>query len=82
MINWYRAMPRRLIPIPAPGSIEPPILIIWGRNDPYALVELGERSVMLCANGRLEIIEGAGHWAMWDAPDRVNAALLDFLAGS
>jgi hypothetical protein len=29
---------------------------------------------------RYERVEGAGHWLQLDAPDRVNALLLDFLA--
>ena len=29
---------------------------------------------------RYERIEGAGHWMQLDAPERVNALLLDFLA--
>ena len=29
---------------------------------------------------RYERIDGAGHWMQLDAPERVNALLLDFLA--
>uniref|UniRef100_A0A383VC60 Alpha/beta hydrolase n=1 Tax=Tetradesmus obliquus TaxID=3088 RepID=A0A383VC60_TETOB len=34
------------------------------------------------AEGRWQCvrIEGAGHWMMWDAPAKVNAALADFVA--
>ncbi len=32
------------------------------------------------ARWRYERIDGAGHWMQLDAPERVNALLLDFLA--
>ena len=28
---------------------------------------------------RYERVEGPGHWMQWEAPDKVNALLLDFL---
>jgi len=79
MINWYRAMLKRRFTIPAPASIAAPILLLWGRDDKFAIPELAERSVELGTNARVEFIEGAGHWAMWDAPETINPLLLDFL---
>jgi pimeloyl-ACP methyl ester carboxylesterase len=33
-------------------------------------------------NARLEIIPGAGHTVMWQAPDAFNRALINFLRGA
>ena len=80
MINWYRALLKRKFELPAPGSIATPALVLWGRDDPYAIPEMAERSAALCREARIEFLEDAGHWAMWDRSDRVNALLLEFLA--
>ena len=56
-----------------------PVQIVWGRNDPYALPALAEASKLLCADVRLTYLEDATHWVAQDAPERVNAILLDFL---
>lgn len=34
---------------------------------------------LLAGKWRYERVEGAGHWIPRDAPDRLNALLLDFL---
>jgi len=79
MINWYRAIFRRRFAAIAPNSIAMPVQIVWGRNDPYALPALAEASKLLCADVRLTYLEDATHWVAQDAPERVNAILLDFL---
>ena len=50
------------------------------RGDDY-LIERGmtESGAHVAGRWRYERIEGAGHWMQLDAPDRVNALLLDFL---
>jgi len=81
---WYRAN------VPPAALVEPPLelppvsvpaLGIWSTDD-MALVEAQmTASADHCAAGfRYERIEGAGHWIPLDAPDEVNALLLDFLA--
>lgn len=82
MLNWYRALfrtsPQRL----ASPRITVPTLIIWGARDAFLGREMAPPSVELCDDGRLEIIEEASHWVQHDEPDRVNALLLDFVAGN
>ena len=82
-LNWYRANvhPRSMIapPITFP-PIQAPTMGVWSTGD-GALIEAGMTGSAAFVQGqwRYERIEGAGHWMQLDAPDRVNALLLDFL---
>jgi 2-hydroxy-6-oxonona-2,4-dienedioate hydrolase len=54
---------------------------VWGSDDATAggLVGIEKRAVMLRAvqpDAEFHILPGVGHWAMYEAPDRVNAILL------
>jgi len=84
-LNWYRAnlapelelKPRT--PLPAVAA---PTMGIWSSGDHY----LTEHRMTASAEHvtgpwRYERVDGASHWMQLDAPDRVNALLLDFLAG-
>lgn len=91
MLNWYRASG---FDVPAPGEtverpamldapfppVTQPTLVIWGMEDkallPCPLLDFGP----LVPRLTLEKIEGVGHFVPWDAPERVNAALLGWLA--
>lgn len=79
MVNWYRAIARRHFAPIAPGSIKTPVRIVWGAKDRYALPVLAEASAALCADATLTFLPEATHWVAHDAPDAVNAILLDFL---
>ena len=53
---------------------------IWSSGDFALLEDQMQRSEKFCVNGfRYERIEGVGHFMQWEAPDRVNSLLLDFL---
>jgi pimeloyl-ACP methyl ester carboxylesterase len=78
-INWYRAVLRHKFAPIAPGSIKPPSQIVWGEKDHYALPALAHASKALCADARLTFLPEATHWVAHDAPEQVNAILLDFL---
>ncbi len=77
MVNYYRALfrerPRRLAPISAKT------LVLWGTDDralgPELLVGLEPHVRDL----RIERVEDASHWVAQDAPEKVNALLLEFL---
>ena len=83
-INYYRALFRQpparwragLRPITAP------VLIIWGEQDRYLGKELAEPDPAWVPNARVERLPDASHWVQVDRPERVNALLLDFLAGA
>ncbi|MEJ1969049.1 MAG: alpha/beta hydrolase [Rhizomicrobium sp.] len=79
MLNWYRAILRHKFAPIVPGSLRLPIQIIWGEKDRYALPALAEASKALCADARLTFLPEATHWVAQDAPEQVNAILLDFL---
>lgn len=77
MVNYYRALFRER---PRPlGPIVAKTLVIWGMDDRALglglLVGLGPHVRDL----RIERIRGASHWVAQDAPERVNALLVDFL---
>lgn len=77
MVNYYRALfrerPRRL------AAIAAKTLVLWGTDDralgPDLLVGLEPHVRDL----RIERVEGASHWVAQDAPEKVNALLLEFL---
>jgi pimeloyl-ACP methyl ester carboxylesterase len=82
-LNWYRANmhPRRELarrPLP---PVQADTMGIWSDGDAYLVEEGMKRSgELVTGTWRYERIEGAGHWMQLDAPERVNALLLDFLA--
>jgi pimeloyl-ACP methyl ester carboxylesterase len=78
MINYYRAVLRKR-PTPAAQPIACPTLVIWGKRDAYAIPELAELSVRMCADGRIAWFENATHWVQHDEPERVLGILLEFL---
>jgi pimeloyl-ACP methyl ester carboxylesterase len=86
-LNWYRNLDRNwALMAPFDGlKIVPPALFITGTEDPVrpfagaAEARLAERVPNL--RGTVEL-KGAGHWVQQEAPDAVNAALLDFIAAT
>jgi pimeloyl-ACP methyl ester carboxylesterase len=90
-LNWYRNFDRNwelLAPF-ADLRIRVPALFVGGLRDAVVtgpeLAGEGPAVQMLpsfCDDLRAKVlIEGAGHWNQQEAPERTNAALLDFLAG-
>jgi pimeloyl-ACP methyl ester carboxylesterase len=83
-LNWYRAnMPPAswLRDPPDPPSVSVPTLVIWGEADAYMDPVLLTRSASTVTGPlRVERLQGVSHWVQQEAPERVNALLLDFLA--
>ncbi len=55
---------------------------IWGGRDAFAVPHLEERRRLLASihpGVDFRVIEGAGHWVIYEAADAANAALLDAL---
>lgn len=93
MLNWYRSSQ---VVVPPPGitvdvpdwvlrafpTIRIPVRVIWGLEDkallPIQLQGIGE------VGEDVEVfpLAGVGHFAPWEAPDQVAAALAPFLAPS
>ncbi|URN17412.1 MULTISPECIES: alpha/beta fold hydrolase [Streptomyces] len=84
-LGVYRAgLPPRAMfgPEVRPPSLPGPVLGLWSTGDRF----LTERAMTgtekyVAGSWQYERVEGAGHWLQLDAPERVNAALLGFLAG-
>jgi pimeloyl-ACP methyl ester carboxylesterase len=69
---------RRALP-----AIRARIAAVWGERDAFSGAHLEEcRRVLASVQGALDlrVIEGAGHWAPYEAADQVTAVLLDLLA--
>ncbi len=79
MLNWYRALFEDEPARPAPGSLMPPILVLWGDRDDFGVPKLADASAALCANARVRHLPQATHWVIHDAPEVVRDALLDHL---
>ena len=82
-LNYYRGniTPDSLIgpPLELP-PIQAPTMGVWSSGDVALLETQMTASAAYCANTwRYERIDGAGHWMQWEAPDAVNALLVDFL---
>ena len=82
-LNWYRAN------VPPESWVRPPVALppvqaptmgVWSTGD-FALTEtqMTDSAENVAGPWRYERLDGPGHWMQLDAPDRVNALLLDFL---
>jgi pimeloyl-ACP methyl ester carboxylesterase len=91
MLNWYRASP---LIVPPPGATVPvpdfllrfsskvtiPTLVVWGMLDTTLLPVQLEGLDKLVDDLEIVRLPEAGHFAPWQAPDEVAAALGPFLA--
>jgi pimeloyl-ACP methyl ester carboxylesterase len=91
MLNWYRAS-RLVVPppgmtVPLPGwvlkpfpKVQVPTLVIWGMRDAALLPVQLEGLDELVEDLAIVRLPNAGHFAPWEAPAEVAAALAPFLA--
>ena len=56
-----------------------PVLIIWGQNDQQNPLKFAERLHRDIAESELVIVPDAGHLILFDAPDPVASAIVDFV---
>ena len=64
--------------------LEMPFSALWGAEDIYSLPNIESRSVLMRTirpGVDCRIIEGAGHWVMYEAADEFNATILEQLGG-
>ena len=84
-VNYYRAITNseywRQLGKPRDfPAIKAPTLQIWGEDDPFLGRQLTEGTEeFIDAPYRREFIPNCGHWVQQEAPDEVNALILDFL---
>jgi pimeloyl-ACP methyl ester carboxylesterase len=81
MLNWYRALLRRPLPLPLPlrPRISVPALILWGAGDTALSRPMAQLSAALCEHVRLVFFEDAGHWLQHEKAGEVNEHLIQFL---
>jgi pimeloyl-ACP methyl ester carboxylesterase len=77
-LAWYRARGAIRAPL---GPIRVPTLYIWGdADDTVGRIAAEGTADFVAASYRFEVLPGVGHFASDQAPDRVNALLLQHLA--
>lgn len=84
-LNYYRAniTPEAWLERPEFPPIQAPTMGVWSSDD-IALTEPQMKASEEFVKGgwRYERIDKVGHWMQLEAPDRVNALLVDFLGGA
>ena len=91
MLNWYRASPVDIPPLDAPYELPeswtpPPLprltiptLVIWAMDDLALPPENLEGMDDLIEDLTIVEVPGCGHFVPWEAPEKVNAAMDEFL---
>lgn len=73
-------VPDKLLRILA--QVKAPLAAIWGEHDLPHFDPAVQEAAIRSAHPQLEfrVVEGAGHWAMYERPEGFNSALLELLA--
>jgi 2-hydroxy-6-oxonona-2,4-dienedioate hydrolase len=61
------------------ASVRQPVRMLFGSADNAGTPEVWKRFVDRLPNGSLEVVEGAGHMAWWDDPERIGRSVRRFL---
>ncbi|HEU4819628.1 MAG TPA: alpha/beta hydrolase [Qipengyuania sp.] len=92
MLNWYRGSPVNVPPLDAPYALPEgwtppslpklaiPTLVIWAMDDLALPAENLEGLDEVVEDLTIARIPDCGHFVPWEAPDKVNAAMDEFLA--
>jgi len=62
------------------GSITVPVLLLDGESDEAIYTEHTREMAGLIPTAKLIFVTGTGHFGMWEKPDEINNAILEFLA--
>jgi pimeloyl-ACP methyl ester carboxylesterase len=81
ILKLYRAtsadaLGRRSEPL---RELDRPALVVWGTADVYLPTEQAERQRQTFPSARVELLEGLGHWAFVEDPERVASLVVPFL---
>jgi non-heme chloroperoxidase len=60
-------------------SLKVPVLAIHGSEDRITLPAMADYTIAQVPNGHRVVYDGIGHMPFWEAPDRFNADLADYL---
>ena len=77
-LNWYRAMPGE--GFVEPGEVTVPTMYVWSSADPVLAADAAEGTAKWVTGPyRFETLQGVSHWIPDEAPDQLNALLLEHL---
>jgi pimeloyl-ACP methyl ester carboxylesterase len=62
------------------GSIATPVLLLDGESDEAIYNEHTREMAVLIPTAKVTFVTGTGHFGMWEKPDEINKAILEFLA--
>lgn len=83
--NLFRAARAAMIDRPSLLPLLPdlalPVLVITGSDD-FVPVERARAEAQLIPDSRFEVVDGVAHLSAYEAPEKVNALLLPFLAAN
>ena len=57
-----------------------PVLVVWGENDRIISVDFGKRLASMIPRSEFVVLEKVGHVPHWDAPEKFNHIIGDFLS--
>jgi len=78
-VSWYRANLAMVLPRECPPVVMP-VMGVWSSGDRFLCEEQMTASARYVGGPwRYERLEGPSHWLQLDAPERVNALLIDHL---
>jgi pimeloyl-ACP methyl ester carboxylesterase len=60
-------------------ALDIPVLAIHGEKDAISRVAMSEHTVATCANARLVVYDGVGHLPFWEAAERFDQDVADFV---
>lgn len=80
MLSYYRAAVRYRVSARYP-RLETPTLLIWGEDDTALGKELTDGTDELVRDLTLRFVPRCSHWVQQEAPEVVNAMLVDWLSG-
>jgi len=56
-----------------------PVLLVWGRHDPYLPVRYAEGQREFFPQAQVHVLDDSGHWPFADNPERVAELMIPFL---
>jgi pimeloyl-ACP methyl ester carboxylesterase len=77
--NCYRAALRGGMQSSGDLVVKTPTTVLWGDSDPIFPFAWSDRLPEFFSNLTLKKIEGVGHFMMREAPDRVNAEIIEWM---
>jgi menaquinone-9 beta-reductase len=83
ILALYRATPDLNAPSAEMAAVlrshQRPVLVVWGRHDPYLPVAQAYRQRDTFPDARIEVLEHSGHWPFVDDPEGFLGAVVPFL---